>query len=133
MAKIMIIEDEKMFAKDLKIILEADGHKCTVYYNDDEVMENWTKISEFNVVILDLMMMRGKLRQIPPEQQDFETGEIIFNRLRADYPDTPIIVVTALVVESIQINFDQPIVNLISKPLNEDKLNQILAILNEVY
>ena len=94
--KILIIDDDRYFAEDLQYFLEKEGFDCTVYQEVDEVCSNFEHMGGFDGIILDLMMLKGNLLQLSPSESALEEiGEVLFIRLRKQYPKMKIIIVTA--------------------------------------
>ena len=78
MAKILIVEDEKMINELILRNLQAVGHRCTQVYDGAEALERLGRDS-FDLVILDIML---------PKRSGFE----VMARVR----DTPVIFLTAM-------------------------------------
>ena len=83
MAKILVVDDEKLIVKGIRFSLEQDGMDVDCAYDGEEAI-NLAKQTEYDVVLLDVML---------PE----EDGISILKKLRVR-PDTrklPIIMLTA--------------------------------------
>ena len=129
---ILIIEDDKPLADDLKFFIEEIGHICQIYSRADEVIDNIDNFAQFDWIILDIMMLRGKQISSDVLNSELETGEILYQKIRGKYHYKNIIVISAKDFNDMQVNFrkDQ-YVRLLEKPLTELKLNKIIKIITE--
>ena len=117
MSKVLLIEDDRFLIEDLQTFIEFEGHSCTIYSGADEVIEQIDRLSGFDVIILDIMMPRGKYLQ--EENLDLKTGEILFQRIRAKYPDTRVLIISAKNFGEMHIDFAaEDNVSTISKPFD---------------
>ena len=117
MCKVLLIEDDRFLIDDLKTFIEYEGHSCTVYTGPDEVIENLEALGEYDAIILDIMMTRGSYLQ--EEDPDFETGELLYLRIRVLYPDLVILIISAKNFSDMQIDFSiENNVETISKPFD---------------
>lgn len=122
---VLIIEDKKIMADDLRWFAEDEGCECTVCNYADEVMRIWGELGKFDTIVLDLMMRKGELLEIGEEERHLDTGEILFNRIRNEYPDKHIIIITAKTNEDIGVDIDN--VPVIYKPLTDDEIEKFLS------
>jgi len=129
MGNILIIEDNKIFADDIAFFVEDEGHKCTVYNSTDQVIKNWDSVGKFDVIILDLMMRIENLLQPNDDEVNLDTGEILFNKILAGFPNKRIIIVTAKTPDEIEIDTKQKNVQVINKPFNDEKIKLLLDLL----
>ena len=117
MSKVLLIEDDRFLIDDLKTFIEFEGHLCTIYSGPDQVLENLNELQQFDVIILDIMMSRGKYLQ--DEDPTFETGELLYLRIREEFPDLKILIISAKNFSEMQINFSKEgNVDTISKPFS---------------
>ena len=79
--KILIIEDEKLLANSLKLLLESKGFDVQAVY-DGETGEEYAELGVYDLLILDVMM---------PKMNGFEVAR----RVRAKRCSTPILMLTA--------------------------------------
>lgn len=79
--KILIIEDEKLLANSLKLLLESKGFEVEAVY-DGETGEEYAELGVYDLLILDVMM---------PKLNGFEVAR----RVRAKRCATPILMLTA--------------------------------------
>ena len=89
---ISLIEDEPDCYETYQALLEARGHKVTVYRGADDTIKAMNTVCKSDVVILDLMMRLGT--KIDPAEAG-ETGTALYRRIRAFEKKVPIIVLTA--------------------------------------
>jgi DNA-binding response OmpR family regulator len=80
MARVLVVDDEKSIVKGIRFSLLQDGYEVDCAYDGEEALE-MAKKTEYDVVLLDLML--PKLDGIQVAQQ-----------IR-DFPDMPIIMLTA--------------------------------------
>ena len=117
MSNILLVEDDRFLIDDLKTFIEYEGHTCEVFTGPDEVIDKIDSLDYFDVIILDIMMSRGSYLQ--QENVDFETGELLYQKIRDRYPELPVIIISAKNFTDMQINFSaEPNVNTISKPFD---------------
>jgi CheY-like chemotaxis protein len=117
MSKVLLIEDDRFLIDDLKTFIEFEGHSCTIYSGPDQVIENLKELQQFDVIILDIMMSRGSYLQ--DEDPDFETGELLYLRIRKELPDLRILIISAKNFTEMQINFSRERnVETVSKPFS---------------
>lgn len=79
--KILIIEDEKILANTLKILLESKGFEVEVVY-DGEAGEEYAELGIYDLLIMDVMM---------PKMDGFTLAKTV----RAKRCSTPILMLTA--------------------------------------
>ena len=117
MSKVLLIEDDRFLIDDLKTFIEFEGHSCTIYTGPDQVIENLKELQQFDVIILDIMMSRGSYLQ--DEDPDFETGELLYLRIRKQLPDLRILIISAKNFTEMKINFSgERNVETVSKPFS---------------
>ena len=117
MSNVLLIEDDRFLIDDLKTFIEFEGHTCTIYEGPDQVIENLRELQQFDVIILDIMMRRGKYLQ--EEDPDFETGELLYQRIRDELPDQKILIISAKNFSEMQIDFaKERNVDTITKPFS---------------
>lgn len=105
MSNVLLIEDDRFLIEDLKTFIEFEGHSCCTYTGPDQVIENIDHLGKYDVIVLDIMMARGKYLQ--DENLKLETGEILFRRIRNKYPNVKIIIISAKNFNEMSINFDK--------------------------
>ena len=126
MARILIIEDDKYLTDDLRFFIEGAGHTCEVYRYADDVIENLDTFGQYDLIILDIMMMRGT--KIVDDKPDIETGEILYSKIRKKYHKKRIIILSAKDFKAMTIDFSKEAnVDIIEKGLNEQKIKQLLG------
>ena len=117
MSKVLLVEDDRFLIDDLKTFIEYEGHTCAVFTGPDEVIDQLESLGSFDVIILDIMMSRGSYLQ--EEDVSFETGELLYQKIREKYPDLPMMIISAKNFNDMQINFAaEKNVNTISKPFS---------------
>jgi CheY-like chemotaxis protein len=128
MAKILIVEDDAYTCEYLSYWLGKDHHITTALRTADEVLGCLASLADYDAMILDIMMLRGKeLASVPGDKG--ETGEILFEKIRARRPEMQVVVLSAREGEYLRDRFGgQPDVHVIEKPLNETNVAEIRAI-----
>ena len=117
MSKVLLIEDDRFLIDDLKTFIEFEGHKCSVFTGPDEVIDNLDVLGQFDAIILDIMMSRGSYLQ--DEDLKFETGELLYRRIRERYPTVSVVIISAKNFSDMQTDFSsEENVHTISKPFD---------------
>lgn len=117
MSNVLLVEDDRFLIDDLRTFIEYEGHECTVFKGPDEVIDHLEDVSNFDVVILDIMMSRGSYLQ--DEDQRMETGELLFQRIREVAHEIPVIIISAKNFGDMQIDFaKESNVDTVSKPFD---------------
>ena len=80
MAKVLVVDDEKLIVKGIRFSLEQDGYEVDCAYDGEEAIE-MAKAKEYDVVLLDVMLAK-------------HDGEEVCQTIRED-PEMPIIMLTA--------------------------------------
>ncbi len=80
MAKVLVVDDEKLIVKGLKFSLEQESMEVDCAYDGEEALE-YAKKQEYDVVLLDVML---------PKFNGFEVCQQI-----REFSDMPIIMITA--------------------------------------
>mgnify|MGYP000534243867 CR=1 FL=1 len=80
MAKILVVDDEKLIVKGIRFSLEQDGMDVDCAYDGEEAI-NLAKQTEYDVVLLDVML---------PKYDGFEVCQAI-----REFSEMPIIMLTA--------------------------------------
>ena len=127
MSRVLIIEDDVFLSDDLKYFVEEKGHTCEVFRYADSVVENFDKIAQFDCIILDLMMLKGKY--LKDDISHLDTGEILFKKIRKKYTKIKIIILTAKMMDSINVDFEHDSVVVMIKPLTEEKIEKLIDLL----
>lgn len=80
MARVLVVDDEKLIVKGIRFSLEQDGMEVDCAYDGDEAIEK-AKEKEYDVVLLDVML---------PGHDGFEVCQAI-----REFSEMPIIMLTA--------------------------------------
>ena len=80
MAKVLVVDDEKLIVKGIRFSLEQDGMEVDCAYDGNEAIEK-ARQTEYDVVLLDVML---------PEHDGFEVCQAI-----REFSEMPIIMLTA--------------------------------------
>jgi len=93
MKKVLVIEDDRFIIDDLRFFIEEEGNQCELYTRASEVVENLSKLGEYDLIVLDIMMRKGPL--IEKVEKGMETGEFLFMMIRKSYPNLRMIIISA--------------------------------------
>lgn len=92
--RILFIEDNPDFSSIVSALLRDEGHKVIEINNADAAVKAIeADTSNFDIVILDIMMMLGSIIN---ENEAPETGIAIYKRLRKTNKSIRVLVLTAL-------------------------------------
>ncbi len=86
MAKILVVDDEKVLVKGIKFNLENEGYQVEVGYDGEEAVEK-AKAGGFDLVILDLMMPKIDGLQACMRIREFSNVPIIMLTARSEDTD----------------------------------------------
>ncbi len=103
MSTVLLIEDDRFLIEDLKTFIEFEGHTCDAFPGPDEVIENLDHLAKYDVIVLDIMMARGAYLQ--DEDSTLETGELLYQRIRAKYRDIRFLIISAKNFDEMHIDF----------------------------
>lgn len=104
MARILVVDDEKLIVKGLNFALTQDGYEVDVAYTGTEAIEK-ARACEYDLVLLDVML---------PEHDGFEVCQTI-----REFSDMPIIMLTARGEDMDKImGFEHGADDYIAKPFN---------------
>lgn len=104
MAKVLVVDDEKLIVKGLKFMLDHDGYSVDVAYDGLEAL-NKVKENDYDVILLDIML---------PEMNGYEVCQQI-----REFSDVPIIMLTAKSEEMDKIlGLDYGADDYVTKPFN---------------
>jgi CheY-like chemotaxis protein len=103
MSTVLLIEDDRFLIEDLKTFIEFEGHTCDAFPGPDEVIENLDHLAKYDVIVLDIMMARGAY--LPDEDSSLETGELLYQRIRAKYRDIRFLIISAKNFDEMNIDF----------------------------
>ena len=80
MARVLVVDDEKLIVKGIRFSLEQDGFEVDCAYDGEEAIE-LAKKTEYDIVLLDVML---------PKHDGFEVCRAI-----REFSDMPVIMLTA--------------------------------------
>jgi len=89
MARVLVVDDEKLIVKGIRFSLEQDGYEVDCAYDGEEAIE-MAKKTEYDIVLLDVML---------PKHDGFEVCQAI-----REFSNVPIIMLTAKGEESDELN-----------------------------
>lgn len=85
--RVLIVDDDKEFVKLYSLVLRNKGHDVSAAYSAAEAIDS-LKVSRPDVVVLDVMM------------EHFDSGFNVSKAIKSDYPDLPVILMTAISEET---------------------------------
>ena len=104
MARVLVVDDEKLIVKGIRFSLEQDGYEVDCAYDGDEAIDR-AKEREYDVVLLDVML---------PGHDGFEVCQTI-----REFSEMPIIMLTARSEERDELlGFELGVDEYISKPFS---------------
>ena len=104
MAKVLVVDDEKLIVKGIRFSLEQDGFEVACAYDGEEALQ-MAKETEYDMVLLDVML---------PKLNGFEVCQAI-----REFSEMPIIMLTARGDERDELlGFDLGVDEYISKPFS---------------
>ena len=56
--KVLVVDDEKLIVKGIRFSLEQDGFEVYSAYDGEEALE-MIRANDYDIVLLDLMLLRG--------------------------------------------------------------------------
>ena len=80
MARVLVVDDEKLIVKGIRFSLEQDGMEVDCAYDGEEAIEK-AKKTEYDIILLDVML---------PKADGFEVCQAF-----REFSETPIIMLTA--------------------------------------
>lgn len=122
--KILLIEDDVYLARGLKYLIENEGHNLTICSDTDEILQIYPEIDTYDTIILGIMMLKEEsfLESEEEEEKKLDVGEILYIRIRKDFPKKDILILTSK--QNIMVNIKNTTV--IRKPITEKKYKDIL-------
>ena len=86
MAKILVVDDERVLVKGIKFNLENEGYQVEVGFDGEEAVEK-TREGSFDLILLDLMMPKIDGLQACMRIREFSTVPIIMLTARGEDTD----------------------------------------------
>ena len=86
MAKILVVDDEKVLVKGIKFNLESEGYQVEVGYDGEEAVE-LARNGSFDLIILDLMMPKIDGLQACMRIREFSNVPVIMLTARSEDTD----------------------------------------------
>ena len=74
--KILVVDDEKLIVKGIRFALEQDGYEVTCAYDGEEALQ-YAKETEFDVILLDLMLPKVPGLEVCQQIREFSNVPII--------------------------------------------------------
>ena len=97
---ILIIDDDLFGMKSYRLTLEEGGYDVAVAETPDEAMKILeTDKENVELILLDVMLPTGNLLLDHDVEQGLRTGKVLFEILRDQFPQIPIIVLSITAAE----------------------------------
>lgn len=74
--KVLVVDDEKLIVKGIRFSLEQDGYDVTCAYDGEEALE-FAKQTEYDIILLDLMLPKISGLEVCQQIRDFSSVPII--------------------------------------------------------
>ncbi|MDD6346914.1 MAG: response regulator transcription factor [Lachnospiraceae bacterium] len=74
--KVLVVDDEKLIVKGIRFALEQDGYEVTCAYDGEEALQ-YAKETEFDIVLLDLMLPKISGLDVCQQIREFSNVPII--------------------------------------------------------
>ena len=127
--KILLLEDDNYLNEEIKFQIEYEGHLCDVMNNADLLLQNIKILEQYKLVVLDLMMLRGKF--LENDKSNFATGELIFRKIKESFPNLKIIILTAMKESDFNLSKDElKDVPIFIKPICSQELRKFINLIN---
>ena len=128
MSKLLILDDDRYFTEDLSDFLQMEGYQVVTINTSDELHPMLGAMATYKAVILDIMMRKGV--NISPADAR-ETGEIIWQEIRARHPGLPILVISAKNQDEVDVDFSDANTYFVRKPLSSN-IEEVLKIIKNL-
>ena len=89
MARVLVVDDEKLIVKGIRFSLEQDGMEVDCAYDGEEALE-YAKKCEYDLVLLDVML---------PKLDGFQVCQQI-----REFSDMPVVMLTAKSEDMVRFN-----------------------------
>lgn len=133
MKNILIIEDERTFANIVGELIQDEGFTCHIAYSVADAEKYFPKLGkEIQIVILDLMMVRtGSFETSPPYKG--ETGDELYERIRAIAPEIKIVIMTAKTQDNLKSRYlSEKNTRVFFKPIDPGMIVKLITILKNL-
>lgn len=113
-SKVLVIEDDKYLTSDIEAILDIYDYDVEIINDVDELCD-YPNFDKYSYIFLDIMMKTtGRL----PAENCAEAGESAYKYIRKKRKDIPIIVMSAMDKEDIEVDFNNDSTLYIKKPFS---------------
>lgn len=103
---ILFIDDDKYHLKYYIEMLALSGYETKII-DDIEIGLSWLDVyfSKIDLLVLDIMMPFNSNIKIPDYNDGLRTGVYIYDNIRQKFPELPIIILTNLHNDDVEIKF----------------------------
>ena len=74
--RVLVVDDEKLIVKGIRFSLEQDGYEVTCAYDGEEAVQ-YAKQTEFDIILLDLMLPKLSGLEVCQQIREFSSVPII--------------------------------------------------------
>ena len=93
--KILLVDDDNLVMRFYTRALEKTGYEVRQTYNPDKTFEFIEKEKpDLSAIILDIMMPPGEKYRNEDTREGLRTGTFLYNDLKSQYPEVPVVVLT---------------------------------------
>ena len=128
---VLIVDDDRFEVLRLIEILEAKGYSTAKANNADDALILVEKLSDrLKLAVLDIMMPVDNSSKFTVEEAKggWETGKVLFQRIRKFLPNLPVLVLTASPDQGLREYFiKQPKTAFLYKPYHFQNLNEAIS------
>ena len=76
MARVLVVDDEKLIVKGIRFSLEQDGYEVDCAYDGEEAIE-MAKKTEYDIVLLDVMLPKHYVFEVCQAIREFSDMPVI--------------------------------------------------------
>lgn len=77
MAKLLVVDDEKVICEEFRDLMEEDGHQVDTAFNGPEAIRKVSE-KEYDLIFLDVLLPRMEGRQIFEEMRKIRQVSVVF-------------------------------------------------------
>ena len=84
--RVLVVDDEKLIVKGIRFSLEQDGYEVTCAYDGEEAVQ-YAKQTEFDIILLDLMLPKLSGLEVCQQIREFSSVPIIMLTAKSEERD----------------------------------------------
>ena len=86
MARVLVVDDEKLIVKGIRFSLEQDGMEVTCAYDGEEALQ-YAKEQQFDIILLDIMLPKLSGTEVCQQIREFSNVPIVMLTAKSDDMD----------------------------------------------